>query len=122
MFHRKLKNCFNHLLDLVLTYGLEPDHLLMAPLNPLPLDHYLIMFEFNILDATMENEQCHYSRCLSESAVNTFKEVIISHLPLIEYGGATESDDLKVTSADVDYLVNQGNNIFYIQPWMLLLL
>ena len=35
--------CFNLILDLVLTYGLEPDHLLLSPLNPLLLDHDVII-------------------------------------------------------------------------------
>ena len=59
----------------------------------------------------MENDQCHYSRCWSESAVYKFKEVIVSHLPLVEYNGATEGDDLKFTSADIDYLVNNTAEI-----------
>ena len=43
---------------------------------------------------------------LIENAVNKFKEVIVSHLPLVEYGGATEGNDVKFTSADIDCLVN----------------
>ena len=108
---KELTHCFNRILDLVLTYGLKPDHLFVSPLNPHLSDPYLITFEFNILDATMENEKCHYSRCLSESAVNKFREVIVSHLPLVEYGRATEGDDLKFTSADIDCLVNNSADI-----------
>ncbi len=33
---------FNHTLDLVLTYGIEIDHLIVFPHNPLLCDHYMI--------------------------------------------------------------------------------
>ena len=85
----------------------------MSRLNPLLSDHYLITFKFNILNATMENEKCYYSRCLSESVVNKFKEVIVSHLPLVEYGRATEDNDLKFTSADIDCLINNSADILH---------
>ena len=45
--------------------------------------------------------------------MNKFKEVIVSHLPLVEYGGATEGDDLKFTSADIDCPVNNPADILH---------
>ena len=97
-------HCFNHILDLVLIYHIKPDHLL--PLNSLLSDHYLITFEFNILDATMNNEKCYHSRCLSENTVNKFNEAFVSHLPTAEYGRTIGRDDLKFTS-DIDCLVKK---------------
>ena len=64
-------HCFNHNLDLVLTHSIKSDNLLVLTLNPVLSDHYLIMFEFNILDVTTHDKR-YYSRCPSDNAVNTF--------------------------------------------------
>ena len=48
----------------------------------------------HILDTTTENDKCHYSKCLSGNAVNKFEEAIVSYRPTVEYGRATEGDDL----------------------------
>ena len=43
-------HCYNHTLNLVLTYGIEVEHLIVFPHNPSLSDHYLITFEFLLLD------------------------------------------------------------------------
>ncbi|MHC5791746.1 hypothetical protein ACYT6H_09135, partial [Streptococcus pyogenes] len=43
---------FNHILDLILTYGIETEHLTVFPENPLLSDHFLITFTFTIIDYT----------------------------------------------------------------------
>ena len=47
------------------------------------------------------------------NAVNKFKKTIISHLTTVEDGRTTEGDDLKLTSADIDYLVINTADILY---------
>ena len=42
--------------------------------------------------------------------MNKFK-VIASHLPLVEYSGATEGDDPKFTFADINCLINNTADI-----------
>lgn len=41
-------HCFNHILNLVLAYGIE--YLIVFPQNPLLSDHFLINFMFLLLD------------------------------------------------------------------------
>ncbi|MDM5125194.1 hypothetical protein, partial [Aeromonas rivipollensis] len=43
---------FNHIFDLVLTYGIETEHLVVFPENTLLSDHFLITFEFTMMDYT----------------------------------------------------------------------
>ena len=102
-------HCFNHILDLVLTYGIDTHHLLVSPLNSLLSDHFLVTFEFSICGIKTENETCHYSRCLSEDAVNNFKEVILSHLPMVEYDRIAEGND----PAYIDHLVNNTADMLH---------
>ena len=64
----KPTHCFNHTLDLVLSYGMDIEHLIVFPHNPLLSDHYLITFEFLLLDYKPFSKTS-YSRCLSDSAV-----------------------------------------------------
>ena len=71
----KPTHCFNHTLDLVLSYGMDIEHLMVFPHNPLLSDHYLITFEFLLLDYKPLSKTS-YSRCLSDSAVAKFKEEI----------------------------------------------
>ncbi|XP_059195659.1 uncharacterized protein LOC131976578, partial [Centropristis striata] len=66
---------FNHTLDLVLTYGIEIEHLIVFPQNPVLSDQYLITFEVLLLDYSLISKS-FYTRCLSDSAVAKFKEVI----------------------------------------------
>ncbi|XP_051234748.1 uncharacterized protein LOC127351330 [Dicentrarchus labrax] len=46
----KPTHCFNHTLDLVLSCGIDIEHLIVFPHNPFLSDHYLITFEFMLLD------------------------------------------------------------------------
>uniref|UniRef100_A0A8P4KLV1 Reverse transcriptase domain-containing protein n=1 Tax=Dicentrarchus labrax TaxID=13489 RepID=A0A8P4KLV1_DICLA len=64
----KPTHCFNHTLDLVLSYGIDIEHLIVCPHNPFLSDHYLITFEFILLDYKPLGKTS-YSRCLSDSAV-----------------------------------------------------
>ena len=96
---------FNHTLDLVLTYGIEVDHITVFPQNPVLSDHSLITFEFTLTNYTLPGKKSHYSRCLSDTAVSRFKELIPAEL------AATPSSDMMGSYADftpsqVDYLVD----------------
>lgn len=42
--------CLNHTLDLVLAYGIEIEHIIVFPQNPLLLDHHSINFKFLLLN------------------------------------------------------------------------
>ena len=57
-------HCFSHTLDLVLVYGIEIEHLIVYPQNPLLSDHYLISFELLLLDYAPIGRHS-YTRCLS---------------------------------------------------------
>ncbi|XP_056914922.1 uncharacterized protein LOC130540060 [Takifugu flavidus] len=72
---------FNHTLDLVLTYGVEVEHVSVFPQNPVLSDHSLITFTFMIKDSSTLRAQSYYSRCLSDNAVAKFKEVIPVLIP-----------------------------------------
>ena len=86
----KPTHCFNHTLDLVLSYGMDIEHLIVFPHNPLLSDHYLITFEFILLDYKPLSKTS-YSRCLSDSAVAKFKEEIPSVFNSTPYLNITES-------------------------------
>ncbi|KAK2879923.1 hypothetical protein Q8A73_023735, partial [Channa argus] len=103
----KPTHCFSHTLDLVLTYGIETDNLTIFPHNSLLSDHFLITFEFTITDYIAVREKFHYSRCLSEKAVNKFKEIISSSFAS-PYVNTMGSSLLNVTPAQVDYLVDNS--------------
>ena len=45
-------HCFNHTLDLVLKYGIGFKNVIIFPQNPILSDHFLILFEFTIIDYT----------------------------------------------------------------------
>ncbi|XP_074521141.1 uncharacterized protein LOC141786455 [Halichoeres trimaculatus] len=66
---------FNHTLDLVLAYGVEPVNLAVLPQNPLLSDHFFITFEFLLSDFSPANKII-LSRNLSDRAVDIFKEAI----------------------------------------------
>lgn len=72
---------FNHTLDLVLTYGVEVEHVSVLPQNPLLSDHSLITFTFMIKDPFRLGTKSYYSRCLSDNAVAKFKEAIPALIP-----------------------------------------
>uniref|UniRef100_A0A669EKP4 Reverse transcriptase domain-containing protein n=1 Tax=Oreochromis niloticus TaxID=8128 RepID=A0A669EKP4_ORENI len=98
---------FNHTLDLVLTYGIETEYLTVFPENPLLSDHFLITFTFTIIDYTAVESRLYQSRCLSESAVTKFKNIIhpllSSSMPCTNI---EQSSYLNATPTKVDYLVN----------------
>ena len=75
-------HCHNHTLDLVLTYGLETENLLVVPQNPLLSDHSLITFELTLANRAAENRQVCYSRSVSEDTTDRFGAEITSLLPL----------------------------------------
>jgi len=56
----KPTHCFNHTLDLVLTYGIEIDSLTVFPQNPSLSDHYLITFDFFLLNLYATQQQLLY--------------------------------------------------------------
>ncbi|MDF4405412.1 hypothetical protein P3471_22925, partial [Vibrio parahaemolyticus] len=93
-------HCFNHTLDLVLTYGIEIDNLTVFPQNPSLSDHYLITFDFFLLDYTPLSNS-YYTRCLSDSAVAKFKEKITPSLNSITSPSVTE-----VSYTDFDHVVD----------------
>ncbi|XP_078026930.1 uncharacterized protein LOC144464273, partial [Epinephelus lanceolatus] len=59
--------------------GIEIDNLKVFPQNPSLSDHYLITFDFFLLDYTPLSNS-YYTRCLSDSAVAKFKEKITPSL------------------------------------------
>ena len=73
----KPTHIFNHTLDLVLVYGIKIEHLIVFPQNRDLSDHYLITFDFTLIDYT-PLEKSVLGRSISESAVNKFKETIPS--------------------------------------------
>lgn len=48
---------FNHILDLVITYGVEVDHITVFPQNPVLSDHSLITFEFTLTNYTLPGKK-----------------------------------------------------------------
>ncbi|XP_028272704.1 uncharacterized protein LOC114443000 [Parambassis ranga] len=97
-------HCHSHTLDLVLTYGLEAENLLVWSQNPVLSDHSLITFDFSLSDLPAPKEKVYYSRCLSEDAVKQFRTAILPVLPTVpSTDGGT---DLNVTPAELDRFVN----------------
>ncbi|TKS65475.1 hypothetical protein D9C73_028281 [Collichthys lucidus] len=101
----KPTHCLNHTLDLVLSYGVEIDNLIVFPQNPLLSDHFLITFEFILLDY---KPLCRnfYSRCLSDSAVAKFKETIPSVLNSMPCLTVTEDLSASFSPSQIDHLVD----------------
>ena len=73
-------HCHNHTLDLVLTYGLETENLLVVPQNPLLSDHSLITFEFTLADHAAGDRKVCYCRYVSEDTRHRFGAEITSLL------------------------------------------
>ncbi|XP_078019129.1 uncharacterized protein LOC144458973, partial [Epinephelus lanceolatus] len=103
----KPTHCFNHTLELVLTYGIEIDNLTVCPQNPSLSDHYLITFDFFLLDYTPLSNS-YYTRCLSDSAVAKFKEMIPPSLNLIPYPSVTEDSRTDFKLSRTDHLVDSA--------------
>jgi len=76
------------------------------PRNPLLSDHFLLTFEFSVMDYTASGEKIYYSRRLSDNTVSKFKERIpsvLSPLPCINTVG---NSSLNFTSTQVGDLVD----------------
>ncbi|MDF4294885.1 hypothetical protein P3465_23480, partial [Vibrio parahaemolyticus] len=100
-------HCFNHTLDLVLTYGIEIGNLKLFPQNPLLSDHCLITFDFFLLDH-MPLSNSYYTRCLSDSAVAKFKEKITSSLNSIPSPSVTEVSRADFNLSRIDHFVDSA--------------
>ena len=96
-------HCFSHTLDLVLVYGIEIEHLIVYPQNPLLSDHYLISFEFLLLDYTPIGRHS-YTRCLSDSAVAKFKEEIPLALNSMPCLNITEDFNVNFSPSQIDHI------------------
>ena len=99
-------HCLNHTLDLVLTYGIESEQLTVFPHNPVLSDHFLITFEFTLLDYTASGKNFTYRRCLSKNAVTRFKELIPSLFSSLPCANMTEVGYLNFTPVKLDSLVD----------------
>ena len=65
---------FNHTLDLVLTYGIEIKYLNVSAQNLVLSDHYLLTFDFLLINYKPRATSYH-GRCISEETVENFKEI-----------------------------------------------
>ena len=115
----KPTHCFNHTLDLVLSYGMDIEHLIVFPHNPLISDHYLITFDFLLLDYK-PSSKTSYRRCLSDSAIAKFTEEIPSVFNSMPYLNITESY-INFSHSQIDNLVNSAagslqSTLDYIAP------
>ena len=81
----------------MLTYGIENEQL---------VDHFLITFEFTLLDYRASEKNFTYKRCLSENALNSFKELISSSFSSLPCADMTEDGYLNFTAAILDSLVD----------------
>ncbi|KAJ0037001.1 hypothetical protein NQD34_005678 [Periophthalmus magnuspinnatus] len=72
----KPTHCHNHTLDLVLTYGIEINDLIVLPQNPILSDHFLITFHFILKDYPAPQKKTIMKRTLSDKSVTEFKEII----------------------------------------------
>ncbi|XP_054645999.1 uncharacterized protein LOC129188895, partial [Dunckerocampus dactyliophorus] len=70
-------HCHNHTLDLVLTYGIDVKRLTIFPQNPVLSDHFLIPFEFQIVNYTPVDKTL--------PSTNTFKDAITPLLNLLPF-------------------------------------
>uniref|UniRef100_A0A3Q3MS83 Reverse transcriptase domain-containing protein n=1 Tax=Mastacembelus armatus TaxID=205130 RepID=A0A3Q3MS83_9TELE len=104
----KPTHCFNHTLDLVLTYGIEIEHLIIFPPNPVLSDHSLITFEFKMMDHAASGRKFHYSRCLSDNAVNKFKKMIPSLFASMPSINIMEGSCLNPTPYQIDHVVDSA--------------
>lgn len=55
----------NHTVDLILACGFESEHVIAFPRNSVLSQHYLITFEFLLMDYKPLGKSFFYSRCLS---------------------------------------------------------
>jgi len=88
----------------VLAYGIESEQLTVFPQNPVLSDHFLITFEFTLLDYTASEKNFTYRR--SENAVTRFKELIPSSFSSLPCADMTEDGYLHFTPAILKTLVD----------------
>ncbi|XP_075941538.1 uncharacterized protein LOC142943729, partial [Anarhichas minor] len=106
---QKPTHCFNHTLDLVLTYGINIEDLIVFPQNPLLSDHYLITFEFLLTECTPVSKS-YYTRCLSDGAVAQFKEAIPSVFNSIPCFNITKDSWANFSPTQIDHLVDSATS------------
>ncbi|MDF4410550.1 hypothetical protein P3448_24240, partial [Vibrio parahaemolyticus] len=92
-------------LHLVPMYGIKIDNLRVFPQNPSLSDHYLITFDFFLLDYTPLSNS-YYTRCLSDSAVAKLKEKITSSLHSIPIPSVTEVSRADFNLSRIDHFVD----------------
>ena len=93
----------NHTLDLVLVYGIEIEHLVVFPHDKELSDHYLITFEFTLLDYPPLDTKV-LGRSLSDKAINKFKEKLPLAISPIYFN---QVEDLNTYSrSQTDHLVD----------------
>ena len=102
----KPTHCFNNTLNLVLTYGIETEHLIIFPKYPLLSDQCLITSEFLLLDYTPLGKNV-FTRFLSDSAVAKFKEVMPSVLNSLPFHDITAYANF--SSSQIDQLVDSAS-------------
>ena len=102
-------HCFNHTLDLVLTYGIEVDHLTVFPHVPLLSDHYLITFELSITGNTTTGKY-YYSRSLSDDSSSKFAELIPLALGSIPCLNTFEVSPVTYSPSQIDDFVDRVSN------------
>ena len=90
----------------MLTYGIESEQLTVFPHNPVLFYHFLITFEFTLLEYTASEKKFTYRRCLSEKAVTRFKKLIPSSFSSLTCANMTEDGYLNFTPAILDSLVD----------------
>lgn len=105
---RKPTHCFNHTLDLVLAYGIQIEQLIIFPQNPLLSDHYLITFEFILLDYLPLGKSFH-TRCLSDSAVAKCKEAIPAVFKVMPCLSTTEDSCANLSPTQIDNIIDNAS-------------
>lgn len=79
----------NHTLDLVLTYGVQIEHLVVSSYNPILSDHLLITFDFMLFGHTNKGKSI-CSRRLTDEIITGFKEaapLALSSVPTLHLSG-----------------------------------
>ncbi|XP_053300289.1 uncharacterized protein LOC128459207 [Pleuronectes platessa] len=103
----KPTHCGNHTLDLVLSYGVGIENLTVLPRNPVLSDHNLITFDFSITEY-MPLIKNSFSRCLPDSAVAKFKEIIpITFKPVLAVD-INNKFFKTLSSIEIDHLVDSS--------------
>uniref|UniRef100_A0A4W6G917 Reverse transcriptase domain-containing protein n=1 Tax=Lates calcarifer TaxID=8187 RepID=A0A4W6G917_LATCA len=96
----KPTHCFSHTLDLVLAYGIDIEHVTVFPQNPILSDHFLITFDFILLDYVLSAKNI-LTRNISDNAVVKFKEMIPTNLGPVPHLNFAEA-----TPSQLDHLVD----------------